>query len=137
MKVDEVPQDDANLLEGKTRDVQYAIDENGKYITVKSVGWDPKNTIMQQAWEVEKKKIRQAKKLVMDGIKSPLYYHMFRCLMNVKLLSSYVKLPRYKVKRHFDPKIFSKLSAQILDKYVYAFGLKNRDDLLKLELHED
>jgi hypothetical protein len=133
MKVNEVPQDDANLLEGKTHDVQYAVNEDGKYIAVKSVGWDPKNTIMQQAWEVEKKKIRQAKQLVIDGTKSPLYYHMFRCLMNVKLLSSYVKLPRHKVKRHFNPKIFSKLSAQILDKYVYAFGLKHRDDLLNIE----
>jgi hypothetical protein len=133
MKENEVPQDDANLLEGKTRDVQYAIDKNGKYVTVKSVGWDPKNTIMQQAWDVEHQKISRARELVNKGIKSPLYYHMFRCLMSVKLLASYVKLPRYKVKRHFKPKVFSALSAQMLDRYVYAFGLKHREDLLKLD----
>ncbi|MBA7525737.1 hypothetical protein ES705_17890 [subsurface metagenome] len=104
MKVNEVPQDDANLFEGKTRDVQYAIDQDGKYTTVKSVGWDPKNIVIQQAWEVEKKKISEARKLVEEGMKSPVYYHMKRCLMNVKLLSSYVRLPRYKVRRHFRPK---------------------------------
>ena len=137
MKENEVPQDDANLFEGKTRDVQYAVDKYGKYTTVKSVGWDPKNTMLLNAWEVENYKISEAKKLVEEGKKSPVYFHMFRCMMNVKLLSSYAKLPRYKVKRHFKPKVFSELSAQILDRYVYAFGLKHRDDLLKLDRNED
>ena len=133
MKENEVPQDDANLFEGKTRDVQYALDENGKYVAVKSIGWDPKNTMLLQAWEVEDEKIQRAKELVINGIKSPIFYHMVRCLMDTKLLASYVKLPRYKVKRHFKPKVFSKLPAQILDKYVYAFGLKQKEDLTKFD----
>lgn len=133
MKENEVPQDDEKL----TLDLQYAINKDGKYITVKSLGWDPKNIVLQQAWEVENEKILEAKTLVEKGEKSPVYYHMIRCLMDVKLLSSYVKLPRYKVKRHCNPKIYSGLSAQTLDKYIYAFGLKQRDDLLKFELNED
>jgi hypothetical protein len=133
MKENEVPQDDANLFEGKTRDVQYAVDKDGKYVAVKSVGWDPKNTMLQNAWEVENQKISEAKKQVLSGKKSPLYYHMIRCLMDTKLLASYVKLPRYKVKRHFNPKVFSRLPAQILEKYVYAFGLKQIEDLTKLD----
>jgi hypothetical protein len=137
MKENEVPQDDANLFEGKTRDVQYAVNKDGKYIAVKSIGWDPKNTMLQQAWEVENKKITDAKNLVEAGIKSPVYFHMIRCLMDVKLLASYVKLPRYKVKRHFNPKVFSKLPAQILDRYVYAFGLKQKEELTKFGYNED
>lgn len=137
MKVNEVPQDDANLFEGKTRDVQYAVGEDGKYTTVKSVGWDPKNTAMLQAWDVEKKKIAEAKELVINGKKSPLYYHMLRCLMHTKLVASYTGFSRLKVRRHFKPHIFNKLSDTILDRYVYAFGLKTREDLLNIDMHED
>lgn len=137
MKVNEVPQDDANLLEGKTQDVQYAIGEDGKYTTVKSVGWDPKNTALLQAWDIEKRKIAEARKLVMEGKKSPVYFHMLRCLMHVKLVASYTGFSRFKVKRHFKPRIFENLSDKTLDKYVYAFGLKTREDLLKLDFDED
>jgi hypothetical protein len=137
VKVNEVPQDDANLFEGKTRDVQYAIGEDGKYTTVKSVGWEPKNEAMLQAWDIEKKKIAKAKKLVIEGVKSPLYFHMLRCLMHTQLVASYTGFSRFKVKRHFKPQIFKKLTNDTLDKYVYAFGLKSREDLLKLDFDED
>jgi hypothetical protein len=133
MKVNEVPQDDAYLLEGKTRDLQYALDENGKYVTVKSVGWDPKNTAILNAWDHENEKIIRALQLVIDGAKSPIYYHMKRCLMDVKILAAYTGYSRLKVKRHFKPEIFKKLSDEKLDRYVYAFGLENRDGLFKLE----
>jgi hypothetical protein len=129
MKVNEVPQDDANLFEGKTRDVQYALNEDGKYTTVKSVGWDPKNIVLQQAWEFENVKISEAQQLVAEGKISPVFYHMKRCLMDLKLLASYTGFSRFRVKRHFKPKIFNKLSNEKLDKYVYAFGLKNREEL--------
>jgi hypothetical protein len=137
VKVNEVPQDDANIWEGKGRDVQYAVGEDGKYTTVKSVGWDPKNAAMLQAWDVEKKKMAKAKQLVLDGKKSPVYYHMLRCLMHVKLLASYTGFSRFKVKRHFKPQVYDKLSDNILDKYVYAFGLKSREDLQKFDFDED
>lgn len=137
MKVNEVPQDDANLFEGKTRDVQYAVGEDGKYTTVKSVGWEPKNTAMLQAWDVEKKKIAEAKKLVIEGKKSPVYFHMLRCLMHTKLLASYTGFSRFRVRRHFNPLVFKKLSDRILDRYVYAFGLKTREDLLNFGMNED
>ena len=136
MKVNEVPQDDANLFKGVTRDVQYAVGEDGKYTTVKSVGWEPKNTAMLQAWEVENKKITAAKQLVMEGKKSPVYFHMLRCLMHIKLVASYTGFSRFKVKRHFKPQVFNTLSDDILDKYVYAFGLKTREDLLKLDFND-
>lgn len=137
MKVNEVPQDDANLFEGKTRDVQYALDQNGKYITVKSVGWDPKNTAMLSAWEYENKKISEALTLVESGKKSPLYYYMIKCLMDVKILASYTGFSRFKVRRHFKPDVFKKLSEEKLDKYVYAFGLKDRSEIFKIYKDED
>ncbi len=132
MKVKEVPQDDANLFEGKTCDVQYALDETGKYTTVKSVGWEPKNIIMLNAWEYENNKISEAQRLVKEGRMSPIYYHMKRCLMDKKLLASYTGFSRFRITRHFKPNIFKRLSDKKLDKYVYAFGLKKREDLFNI-----
>lgn len=137
MKVNEVPQDDAHLLEGKTRDLQYALDKDGKYTTVKSVGWEPKNTAMLSAWEYENEKITEALKLVEDGKKSPIYYYMKKCLMDVSLLASYTGFSRFSVKRHFKPKNFKKLSEEKLDKYTYTFGLKDRSELFKISKDED
>lgn len=137
MKVNEVPQDDANLFDGKTRDVQYAVDENGKYTTVMSVGWDPKNTVMMQAWELEKEKMDIAWAQVEEGKKSPLYYHMIRCLMTTKLVSSYTGFSRRKIKKHFKPKVFNALSDDALEKYLYAFGLKTKEELFKAGHNED
>ena len=42
MKTKDVPQDDANMLDGKLREPVYSIDEDGNYTTVLSVGWDTK-----------------------------------------------------------------------------------------------
>ena len=95
MKAKEVPQDDANMLEGKTHELQYAIDENGKYTAVKSVGWDTKNIIMQQAWDVENEKIQKALDLVLKGTKSPIYYYRYKCLMDIKIIAMYTGFSKF------------------------------------------
>ncbi len=137
MKAKEVPQDDASLFEGKTRDVQYAVDEHGNYTTVKSVGWGPKNEAMLQAWEVEREKMDNAWEDVEQSKKSPVYYHMVRCLMDIKLVASYTGFSRWKIRRHFRPGIYKTLSAEVLEKYRYAFGLDTVDDINKPLHHED
>lgn len=48
MKSKDVPQDDANMLQGKFKEPVYSLDENGNYVVVPSVGWDPKNAVMQE-----------------------------------------------------------------------------------------
>ena len=133
MKVNEVPQDNENLLEGKTRDLQYAVDENGHYTTVKSVGWAPKNDVMKHAWSFEEEKIETARQQAINGEKSPVYYHMIRCLMDIKLLASYTGYSRFKTRRHFKPAHYQKLSAAEREKYRYAFGMKHIDELDNLD----
>jgi hypothetical protein len=133
MKIDEVPQDDANLFEGKTHDVSYALDENGKYTTVKSVGWDPKNTAMLQAWDYEKAKIDKAREEVKQGKKSPLYYHMRKNLMDLKILSLYSGFSKFRIKRHFKPAVFKKLSEKKIARYLEAFGCKLKSDLFNID----
>ena len=54
MKTTDVPQDDANMLQGKFREPVYSLDAEGNYTTVKSVGWDAKNEVMKEAWGLSK-----------------------------------------------------------------------------------
>lgn len=120
MKKKEVPQDDANMLDGKLREPCYVVDENGKYVTELSVGWDAKNTVMQQAWDSINEKVEEIKRKVQDGKLSPLAYHMEKNQMDVKLLSKYVGFSRCKVKKHLKPKHFNKLDENNLKKYADA-----------------
>ena len=50
MEKDKVPQDEG-ITAGITREVQYAVDENGKYVKTLSKGWEAKNIVNELAWE--------------------------------------------------------------------------------------
>ena len=54
MKVEEVPQDLKYFKGSVVRDVDYAVDSNGKYQMVKSDGWAPKNDALDLALEEDK-----------------------------------------------------------------------------------
>jgi hypothetical protein len=129
MKKEEVPQDDANMLEGKTRELQYAVDENGNYVKVKSVGWETKNIILQSAWDEVTENTLNALKEVEQGKKSPIYFFMHKNIMDVKILSEYTGIWVFCIKRHFKPKVFKKLSDKKLEKYIKAFKLNSISEL--------
>ncbi len=123
MKKKEVPQDEIKLFNGKPPDVMYAVDENGKYVRVKSAGWEPKNEVLRQAWEEVNENVEEALKAVQAGEKSPIYYFMYKNIMDVKLLAEYTGLWRWQVKRHLKPHVFKKLKDKTLEKYRNAFRL--------------
>ena len=123
MKKKDVPQDDEGLLEGKLREVCYAVDENGNYTTALSSGWTPKNAALQQAWDDVNEKIEKVKQDVISGKLSPLAYYMEKNIMEVKLLSQYAEIPKWKVKRHLKPKHFNKLDGDILKSYADVFNI--------------
>ena len=133
MKENEVPQDDANMLEGKTREIQYAIDKNGHYKQVKSMGWEPKNIVMQQAWDEVNENISSALKKVIDGEKSPIFYFMHKNIMDIKILSEYTGFFKWTIKKHLMPKGFKQLSNKKLQKYVEAFRLNEINDLKEFD----
>ncbi len=124
MKKEEVPQDDKNLTEGKFRDLCYAVDENGNYVQVLSSGWEPKNIVIMQAWENVNEKAEKARTDYKNGKVSPLVFHMECCQMDIKLLSSYTGFSKSKIKDHFNPKAFQKLTTSELETYADAFGIK-------------
>jgi hypothetical protein len=121
MRESDVPQD-GGLNQG-LREITYALDENGRYVGVPSLGWEPKNIANAQAWEVISEDIHTQARLVRDGKRSPLAYHSARHLMTVGLIASYVRLPRWRVKRHLKPSVFNRLSPEILQRYADLFGL--------------
>ncbi len=133
MKENEVPQDDANMLEGKFKEPCYVLDKNGKYTTVRSVGWDPKNIIMQDAWDAVYEKIAEIKKKVEDGELSPIAYYMEKQLMDLTVLSGYTGFFKWTIKRHLKMKNFLKLNDKKLQKYADTFEI-DISTLKKLEL---
>lgn len=117
MKIKDVPQDGEILESSGVRDVCYAIDENGNYTQVVSVGWEPKNDAIYFAWESINEESEKIKESVLAGTLSPLAYHLHRLVMTPAILADYSGFSKRKIKKFCDPKPFFKL------KY---------DDLLKL-----
>lgn len=135
MKKKEVPQDDEGLQEGKLRDLCYAVDEDGNYVTVLSTGWAPKNAAMHQAWEKIHEKVEVTRQKVLAGELSMLAYFMEKNIMDLKLLAQYTGIPKRKLKKHMDPRKFQALDREILGKYAEAFTITIEEliDITRLE----
>ncbi len=132
MKKDEVPQDNANILEGKLRVLKYAVDNNGEYTKVPSSGWEPENIVLSQAWEDINEKVDAVKKRVLADELSPIAFYMEKQMMDIKMLSGYVGFWPFKIRRHLKPKHFKKLSQYKLKKYANAFQI-SIEQLIKLD----
>lgn len=123
MKEKEVPQDDEGLLEGKLREMCYAVDENGNYVTVLSTGWTPKNAALKQAWADINEQTELVRQQVLRGEASALAFYMQKNIMNLKLLSQYSGIPKRKIRRHLKPEVFRALDDETLDKYATALDI--------------
>lgn len=123
MKKNEVPQDKSNLESANFRELCYAVDENGEYTTENSSGWEPKTLALNNAIEEINARIQEAKNRVKNGETSPIEYYMELHKMDVGILASYVGFWQWKVKRHFKPAIFKKLSDKTLSKYADIFEI--------------
>lgn len=132
MKSKDVPQDDANMMQGKFREPVYSLDKDGNYTTVKSVGWDPKNEVMQEAWDVVNEKTEEVKQKVISGELSPIAYYLEKNLMDVSLLANYMGLWKWTVKKHLKPKKFKNLNDEVLNKYAKVFDI-TKEKLINIE----
>lgn len=127
MKTNEVPQDDADMMRGKWKDPIYTVDEDGKYITSYSLGWDAKNAVMQQAWDNINEKVEQVRQRVLDGELSPIAYYMEKNIMDVGLLAKYIGIWKWKAKRHLKQNHFIRLDDTLLAKYADIFDLTTEE----------
>lgn len=114
-------------MEGRTREICYAVDENGHYVQVLSSGWGPKNAAMQQAWDRIHEEAKAAYARVQAGRVSPLAFFMAKCMFDVALLAAYTGLPKRKIRAHLEPENFRKLDAATLGKYAEAFNVSVND----------
>ena len=132
MKKNEVPQDKSNLESANFRELCYAVDENGEYTTEHTTGWDPKTIALDNAIEEINQRVEEAKKRVESKLTSPIEYYMELHKMDLPILASYVGLWKWRVKRHFKPSVFNKLSNKKLQKYADVFEI-SIDQLKNIE----
>ncbi|SIT05831.1 hypothetical protein SAMN05421766_10858 [Zobellia uliginosa] len=123
MKKEEVPQDKGLLDSAHTKELTYAVDENGEYTTALSSGWDPKTIALNNAIKEIEERVAKAKERVQNNETSPIEYYMELHKMDLPILSSYVGLWQWRVKRHFKPNIFKKLSQKTLQRYADVFEI--------------
>jgi len=123
MKVEQVPQDEKNLNEGKVAKLYYATDDKGHYAKVNSIGWEPETVAMEQAWEVVHGEVDEARQKVIDGKASPVLYYLKKNIMTVPMVASYLGTLSFIVRLHMKPFFFNKLNKKTLEKYAYTFRI--------------
>lgn len=122
MKQQDIPQDQG-YLGSIAKEVTYATDENGNYITGQSTGWEVKESANDVAWQSFEKQIQEAKEKVERGEASPILYWMEKRMMDTGILAQYTGLWKWRVKRHFKPSVFKTLSEKKLKKYAEIFDI--------------
>jgi len=135
MNINNVPQDKISTYSNNKK-AMYALNEKGEYEIISSSGWDVEEEATIQALQELKRLAREAYEEVQRGEKSPLYYHMFEQRMELLVLSQAIGMFQWRVKRHFKPSVFKKLSSSMLEKYSEALGL-SVTDLQKLPAREN
>jgi hypothetical protein len=121
MRRENVPQDDDNLFDGVGTEVCYAVGEDGRYVQVPSVGWEPKNLANRQAWDLIESQVRVACEAVAAGKASPLLVQMTRAMMDPGLLASYAGIAAWRVRRHLRPGPFARLPRHLKERYARIF----------------
>jgi hypothetical protein len=127
MKIEEVPQDDKYLGRTIVRDVCYALDENGEYRQVVSVGWEAKNEALSLAWDAISEAAEAVRQEVLAGKKSPLAYHMEKQLFDVGLLASYAGFSKKTVRKHLQPGVFAGLDDRVLGRYAEVLNTSTEE----------
>ncbi len=135
MEKKNVPQD-SSKLENFTREVCYAVDENGHYVTELSTGWDVKTTALNVAWSDIESRVNDARQQVLDGKASPVLFFMEYRLMDIGIVAAYTGFWKWSIKRHMTASAFQKLSDKKLKKYAEAFNV-SVDELKTMQVHEN
>lgn len=135
MKKEDVPQDLSSL--GKiTKEVCYATDDSGKYVTELSNGWNIKITALDATWQDIEGRIVAARKKVLNKEASPLLFFMERGLMDIRILSGYTGFWKWQIKRHLKLAVFKNLPDNKLRRYAEVFNV-SVDDFKNMNVHGD
>jgi len=127
LKKEEIPQDRSNLESADFKELCYAVDDEGNYITAQSTGWDPKTIALDNAILDINERVEVARQKVIANQTSPIEYYMELHKMDLSILSSYVGIWKWRVKRHFKPSVFKNLKTSTLEKYAEVFEISVND----------
>jgi hypothetical protein len=122
MRERDVPQEGNATLAGHRKAV-YAVADDGKVRLVASRGWEVEEIVTRQAIEDLERLAREALERCRAGLTSPLEYHMYRARMDVSLLSQTTGVWRWRIRRHFRPQVFTRLSPALRQRYADALGV--------------
>jgi len=122
MDIKNVPQDHISTYADNKKAI-YATDEKGRYGVVASSGWDVEEEATKQALEELQRQADEAYAEVKEGSRSTLYYHMYAQRMDPVVLAQSVGMFQWRVKRHFKPALFARLSDKVLARYSEALGV--------------
>jgi hypothetical protein len=117
---------------GQYRELSYSYNEGGDF--QKTVGFhgEADRQILQQAWDLFKERIEEARQKVLAGKASPVVYYMEKNLLDPMNLSMMAGISLWRVKWHFKPGVFNRLRENTLQKYATAFNV-TIDQLKKIE----
>ena len=118
----EVPQEGNSTLGGH-RKAMYARGADGKLHIVQSAGWEVEEIVTKQAVDDLLRLTEEARQRVLAGLTSPLEYHMYRVRMDVPLLAQASGIWQWRIRRHFRPAVFARLSPALLATYADAMGM--------------
>jgi hypothetical protein len=115
----------AEIKKLNNKEVFYFYDGDGQFntkiISHGEVGAN--NVFMQQMWDNFHERLLIAREEVISGKRSPLCYHMERTRMDVLTLAVYIGYMPGKVKRHFRPGVYKKLSPEVKARYAEIFDI--------------
>lgn len=108
---------------GQYRELSYSYEEGGKFETTVGFHGEADRLILQQAWDLFNERITEAKNKVLVGKASPVVYYMEKNLLDPMNLSMMAGISVWRVKLHFKPSFFRRLSAATMKKYADAFNI--------------
>ena len=130
MEVHEVPQEGNRTL-AHHRKAVYARDASGRVVIVPSRGSEVDETVTLQAVERLNAFANEARARAVAGQTSSLEVWMWTLRMDVPLLSQVTGLWQWRIRRHFRPAVFARLSPGLLARYAEAMGVES-EQLKKL-----
>ena len=121
MKVGDVPQD-SKYLNGNS-EINYAVDDNGRYQQIASTGWSVKNDALDFVMDDINEECAEILERVKLGKTSLLEYYAAKNVMSLELLSRYTGISLRKIRQHLDPHKFAELDESVLLKYADALRI--------------
>jgi hypothetical protein len=122
MDVHEVPQEGNRTL-AHHRKAVYARDASGRMVIVPSRGSEVDEAVTLQAVERLSAFGDEARSRAVAGQTSALEVWMWTRRMDVPLLSQVTGIWQWRIRRHFRPAVFARLSPSLLARYAEALGL--------------